>query len=197
MSTPERFDDEELRALLDDVDRPWPCDASLKPAAVLVPLVRRAGVDCVVYTLRRHDLTDHAGQVAFPGGRREGEESVLACALRETEEEIAVPPGEVVPLGRLRHRVSIAGYRVSPVVARVAETAVLRADPSEVADVFEVPLPVLLDRANWTFQGIQTARRNYPYVPYVAGAPHTIWGLTAVMTRDLLKRTHGFDPQPE
>jgi 8-oxo-dGTP pyrophosphatase MutT (NUDIX family) len=158
------------------------------PAAVLVPLVarpdRRAAFD-VVLTLRPKAMKQHAGQVAFPGGRMEpGDATPEACALREAEEEIGLPRAAVDVLGRLDPYLTITGYEVTPVVGLVAAPVPLRPDPNEVAEVFDVPLDFLLDPANHRrerreYNGLT---RAYYAVPY---GERYIWGATAGMILNL------------
>src|SRR5712671_2370469 len=88
----------------------WRLEPGLRDSAVLLPIVRRGDGDRLVFNRRRDDLPAHAGQVCFPGGARSGAESVVACALREAEEEMGVPADAVRLLGRLPDRVSIAGF---------------------------------------------------------------------------------------
>ena len=119
-----------------------------RPAAVLVGV--REGVDPrVVLTVRTAHLASHAGQVAFPGGGSDpGDRDAIDTAWRESREEIGLDPGHVSPLGFLDVFETISGYCVTPVVARIAEQAVLAPAPDEVAEVFEVPLSFFLEPAN-------------------------------------------------
>ena len=113
---------------------------------MLVPLVNRPSGLQVLLTQRTAHLTDHAGQISFPGGRaEETDASLAATALRETEEEVGLPASAVTVLGSLPHYETVTGYRVTPVVGWVEPPFALKPDPFEVADVFEVPLDFLLD----------------------------------------------------
>jgi 8-oxo-dGTP pyrophosphatase MutT (NUDIX family) len=162
------------------------------PAAVLVPLVERVDGFGVLLTLRPSAMKRHGGQVAFPGGRTEpGDTDPVATALREASEEIGLDPAAVDILGRLDPYLTITGYEVVPVVGAVAGPVTLVPDPVEVADVFEVPLSLLMDPANHqrverVFNGM---RRAYYAVPY---GERYIWGATAGMILnlyDILNRT--------
>src|SRR6056297_1110083 len=123
-------------------------DGPLRPAAVLVPLVDRADGLTVLLTERTAHLHAHAGQISFPGGAFEpGDADAVAAALRETEEEVGLAPEQVEVVGRLDTYVTRTGFEVTPVVGLVRPPVLLRPDPFEVADVFEVPLDFILDPA--------------------------------------------------
>lgn len=162
-------------------------DAPRRDAAVLVAL-RDACEPSVVLTLRRDDLAQHAGQVSFPGGGAElGDAGALATALRESQEEIALDPAAAEPLGYLDCMETISGYCVTPVVARIAPDARLAAQPAEVAQVFEVPLPYLLDPANlrqFDYRLRGERRKVYEYT----GITPRVWGATALMLVNLMQR---------
>ncbi|GGC03988.1 CoA pyrophosphatase [Pseudoduganella buxea] len=155
------------------------------PASVLVPLVQRLHGLSLLLTLRTAHLNDHAGQVAFPGGRAEHFDAhAIDTALRETEEEIGLHRRHIDVLGTLPLYYTGTGYSVTPVVALVAPPFELKADPFEVADIFEVPLAFLMDGANHQRRSVQTAagRRSFYTMPY---EDYFIWGATAGMLRNL------------
>jgi 8-oxo-dGTP pyrophosphatase MutT (NUDIX family) len=117
----------------------------LKAAAVLVPIVDRSQGPQVLLTRRTDHLHDHAGQISFPGGRIDpGDETPEAAALRETEEEIGLPPTKVRLVGRLDTYIVRTGFEVHPVVGLVRPPFDLALDSFEVAEVFEVPLAFFL-----------------------------------------------------
>jgi 8-oxo-dGTP pyrophosphatase MutT (NUDIX family) len=152
-----------------------------KPAAVLVPLVNRPQGLQVLFTQRSADLPDHPGQISFPGGRVEPDDaSVAAAALRESAEEVGLPPAQVSVLGFLSDYETVTGYRVTPVVGWVEPPFALTPDPVEVADVFEVPLAFLMDPANQQrqFRMLGALRRDFWAIPY---GDRYIWGATAAM----------------
>jgi len=162
--------------------------ANLTPAAVLFPIVRRAAGHTVLLTQRTAHLRDHAGQVSFPGGRVEAaDDSPLATALRETEEEIGLSRRHVEVLGYLPEYRTGTGFCVVPVVAAVTPPFDLAPDPFEVAEIFEVPLAFLLDQANHQRHSVHLrgALRHFYAMPY---AGHFIWGATAGMIRSLSER---------
>ena len=159
-----------------------------KPAAVLIGIVMR-DQPCVIFTKRQDHLAKHPGQIAFPGGRVDEGETILQAALREAEEEIALLPGLVSPLGYSDGFLTITHYRVTPVVALVAPECDLHPHAGEVAEIFEVPLAFLMDEANCqtqarVFQGL--ARKFYVY----QFGDRYIWGATAGMIRNLHDRLY-------
>ena len=109
-----RVDDATVRCVLELPLGDWRSEEGLRDSAVLVILIERDGVDHVVFNRRRDDLPHHPGEVSFPGGTREGDEDAVACAVRETYEEIGIRATDLDVLGRLPERVSIAGFRVVP-----------------------------------------------------------------------------------
>jgi 8-oxo-dGTP pyrophosphatase MutT (NUDIX family) len=158
------------------------------PAAVLVPLVNRAGGLTVLFTERSRDLSDHPGQISFPGGRLDpGDRDARNAALREAEEEVGLPRERVTLLGRLAEYETVTGYRVTPVVGWVEPPFEVKPDPVEVADVFEVPLVFLLEPAHQQrhFRMLGERRRDYYAIPY---GERYIWGATAAMLM-ILDRT--------
>lgn len=156
-------------------------------AAVLVGF--REGVQPrLVLTVRTDHLQSHAGQVAFPGGRSEPDDGdALTTALRESEEEIGLDRALVTPLGFLDGFETISGFRITPVVARIAAHAQLYPAPDEVAEVFEVPLSFLLEPANLRRYTMEFRGHQRPMVEFVHGG-HRIWGATAAMLFNLLHR---------
>ena len=158
------------------------------PAAVLVPIVRRGDGRSVLFTRRTDDMRTHAGQVSFPGGRIEdGDDGPVAAALRETEEETGIARALIRPIGFLDCFETISGFGVTPVVAEVDGGYRLMPDPREVAEVFEVPLAFLLDRANLLRSEIDWRGRRREIFEYGYDG-RRIWGATAAMLVNLLRR---------
>jgi 8-oxo-dGTP pyrophosphatase MutT (NUDIX family) len=162
-------------------------DAPRRPAAVLIG-IRDDREQNVLLTVRTDTLQQHAGQVAFPGGRVEPDDAgVVAAALRESREEIGLDAAMVTPLGFLESFETISGYSVTPVVARVAANAELRPDPGEVAEVFEVPFAFFLEPANLRRYTMEFRGHRRDMVEFLH-AGYRIWGVTAAILLNLLKR---------
>ena len=174
-------------------------DASLKlrEAAVLVPLVQREAGLTVLLTQRNASLSQHAGQVSFPGGGREDfDRDMVDTALRETMEEVGISADHIEVIGRLPDYITGTGFHVSPIVGLLVPDFTLQPDPSEVAEVFEVPLAFLMDPANHEVRELRwedRVRRFYA-MPYRRSGRsgqasdsghHFIWGATAGMLRNL------------
>jgi 8-oxo-dGTP pyrophosphatase MutT (NUDIX family) len=159
----------------------------IRPAAVLIPVVEHAQ-PTVLLTLRSAHLADHAGQIAFPGGKIDATDaSPLDTALREAWEEIGLDRSFVEPVGYLDLYGTSFGFRILPTLARVKPGFELRINHSEVADAFEVPLAFLMDPANHQlhskeFRGME---RSFYAMPY---AERYIWGATAGILRILYER---------
>lgn len=158
---------------------------TLRPAAVLVPLVDRPEGMSVLLTQRAATLADHAGQVSFPGGRIDPTDvDATSAALREAEEEVGLPRASVEIIGRLDTYVIRTGYEVTPVVGVFAPPERYVPDPKEVAQVFEVPLGFILDPGNVELRQreFNGAMRQFYVWPY---QDHYIWGATAAMLVNL------------
>ena len=161
--------------------------ANAKPAAVLYPIVARPEGLSILLTERATHLSNHAGQVAFPGGRIEPGEAAHEAALREAQEEIGLDPELVAPIGFLPTYFSGTGYRVQPLVGLVDPSATFLPDPGEVARVFEVPLADALDLKRYRISTIfwQGNERNFYVLDHDAAY---IWGLTAGILRSFAER---------
>jgi 8-oxo-dGTP pyrophosphatase MutT (NUDIX family) len=161
--------------------------SATKPASVLVPIIDRS-TPTVLLTQRTADLTNHAGQVALPGGRIDpADESPVAAAMREAKEEVGLAPVLVEPIGYLDLYLTFSGFRILPTVARVKPEFTLTLNPGEVTEAFEVPLAFLMNPANHQrktrdWKGIS---RDYYAMPF---GDHYIWGVTAGILRNLYER---------
>jgi 8-oxo-dGTP pyrophosphatase MutT (NUDIX family) len=156
------------------------------PAAVLVSITARPDPG-VILTVRRDDMRTHAGQVAFPGGRVETGETVVAAALREANEELMLDPRAAAVVGAIEPYRTITGFVVTPVVAVVPPDLVLSAQESEVADWFEAPLSFVLDGTNHHRKSALFAGQERHYYEIVWNG-RRIWGATAAMIVNLARR---------
>ncbi len=180
--------------------------------AVLVPLVERPEGLSLLYEVRAASLRRQPGEVCFPGGRIEGAESPVECALRETWEELGIPAEDIRVLGQLdfiAHRANFIMYPVLGVVdARAARR--LTVNPAEVGETFFVPLSYLREHPplEYNYTLTPTAPEPFPYeligiprdyrwqpgieyVPVYPWREHTIWGLTGRITRHLVSLLEG------
>ena len=151
----------------------------LKPASVLVPVMRRPGGLQVLLTVRSETLRSHKGQISFPGGRREDSDATAAAAaVREAEEETGIPPSAVEVIGYLDDYPTVTRYRVTPVVGLVEDLAEVRPCAREVAEIFEVPLPFVLDPKSFERKILSRDGFNVPFFELNYGG-YRIWGATA------------------
>lgn len=185
--------------------------------AVLVPLVEREDGWYLLYEVRARSMRRQPGEVCFPGGRMEGAESPEACALRETEEELSIPPSAVRILGRLDFIAHRANFIMYPILALVDALAVDRMtlNPGEVDETFLVPVRHLLETEplEYSYQLIPQPVEGFPYeligiprdyrwqpggenVPVYPWEGHAIWGLTGRITRHLVALLREMGPEP-
>jgi len=173
----------------------WKTQPGLRDSAVLAILLEKDGADWMIFNRRRDDLPYHPGQICLPGGAREAGEDAVTCAVRETCEEMGLDPADLRVLGRMPDRISIAGFLVSPFVARLAEPREYRVAKDEVAEVFEVPCAMLLDDARWGYTETTHKRARFRRVPYFEyDEEHRIWGLTGIILRDFVTQVMGHAP---
>jgi 8-oxo-dGTP pyrophosphatase MutT (NUDIX family) len=163
-------------------------EPSLRPAAVLMPIVERSEPS-VLFTRRTEHLPSHAGQICFPGGRYHADDKTLIrTALREMEEEIGLPPEAVEVAGFLDSYETLnTGFAILPVVGFLGVNFMLSINPQEVAEVFEAPLAYILDPMNHARRSVERegVMREFYAIDYGA---HTIWGATAAMIVNLSER---------
>lgn len=165
-----------------------PADLVLRDAAVLMPVVARAGEATMLLTKRTPHLNAHAGQIAFPGGKVEkSDRDPAAAAVREAEEEIGLDPGKVTTVGYLPPYVTGTGFRIVPVLGRVDPNHRLTINPNEVEDAFEVPLSFLMTPENHRrgSRVLLGAPRHFYEMPF---GERYIWGITAGIIRALYER---------
>lgn len=170
----------------------------LRESAVLVPILWHADAPPeVLYIVRRADAPTHSGQIAFPGGKREVEDPTLShTALRESFEEVGLPPEQVIVCGMLDDVPTPAGFNITPVVGIVQAApgqSGLRFAPNqnEVADLFRVPVsqfPSIYQLAGHTkWQGVRYALHEFHYPDPALPTARRIWGATARVTYQLLQ----------
>ncbi len=160
----------------------------LRAAGVLVPLFRRDGAWRLLLCRRSDQLDEHRGEVAFPGGRLEAEDTDLrGCALREAQEEVGVRPEDVTVLGALDQVNTRTGYAVSPTVGTLPDDYTFTANEGEVAELLEVPMEWLLEEGAIRHEavvqpdGSLARRRTYAF------GHHLVFGATARIVADLLE----------
>lgn len=160
-----------------------------RSAAVLVAIVERGGRPALLFTVRRKELEDHGGQICFPGGRCDpGDGGRRQTALREAREELGIPRRSIDVLGLLDDVPTPSGFIITPVVARLMDSVVYRPDPREVESYFDVKLEVLSGPARFNQRGWHSIEgRRYPLPEYRA-AGRIIWGATARIVENLLRR---------
>jgi len=184
-----RFDEralERLQAMLArrpaiEIDAP-----EHRRACVLIPLIRDLrGEWSILFSRRSDQLQAHSGQIAFPGGAVEAEETLEAAAIREAQEEVGIPPHHVKLIGRLDDVITNSGFLVAPFAGVITEPVEYVLQESEVAEVFEVPVDALLTPSLPEVRYVAFRNRKYPayYYPY---QQHEIWGLTGKMLKAFL-----------
>lgn len=160
------------------------------PAAVLVGLIDRTR-PTVLLTERTGHLSNHAGQIAFPGGRVDaGDADVIAAALREAEEEIGLAREHVTVVDIVEPYRAGTNFLVTPVVAAISPDMTVKPHPGEVADIFEVPADVILDPANFRLHQVYWKGREREYYELIWN-DRRIWGATAAMLVNLGHRIVG------
>ncbi|XP_077423690.1 peroxisomal coenzyme A diphosphatase NUDT7 [Vanacampus margaritifer] len=171
MSAFEPFDARKQEDTLEVAERPQ--------ASVLVPLFVRNGKIHALMTQRSEQLRTSAGEVCFPGGKRDpNDKDEVHTALREAHEEIGLPPSDVHVICTLQPIISKNGLLVTPVVGFIPESFLARPNPAEVRAVFTVPLDLFVDptaKATWA------SSLSFDFVEPDSGARYRIWGLTAIV----------------
>jgi 8-oxo-dGTP pyrophosphatase MutT (NUDIX family) len=161
---------------------------SLRPAAVLAPVLRRKDGLTMLFTVRSSEMRSHRGQISFPGGRREDSDaSAASAALREAHEEVGLMPADVEVLGYLDDYPTITRYMVTPVVGIISGSPQLTPHAREVAEVFEVPLDIVLDPARYERKAFSRGGVNVPFFE-LNHQGYRIWGATAGMLWNLVQK---------
>ncbi|MHB8876227.1 MAG: CoA pyrophosphatase [Myxococcaceae bacterium] len=161
---------------------------SLREAAVLAPLFVRDGEIHALFTRRPMTLRTHAGQISFPGGGRDAADPTpLHTALRETHEELGIPPERVEVLGMLDELPTITEFRIVPFVGVIPGDFVYRPNPEEIEEIIEVPLAHLLNPTIHRIEKWQVHGEEHDVYFYDYGHHH-IWGVTARILKGFLQR---------
>lgn len=162
----------------------------LKDAAVLIPVIDDPDGAKVLLTKRTATLRKHSGQIAFPGGGIDPEDGgAEVAALREAEEEVGLDRSYVETVGRLPDYFAGTGFRITPILSVVRRGFTIVPNPTEVDQVFEVPLSFLMNPDNHQQDSMmwRGAARHFYVMPY--GERH-IWGITAGILRTLYERLY-------
>jgi 8-oxo-dGTP pyrophosphatase MutT (NUDIX family) len=163
----------------------WAAQSGARHAAVLMPLIQRPDGLRVLFTRRSEHLSHHAGQVSFPGGSIEPTDTdAVAAALRETGEEIGVDRRFVHVFGVQPTLLTSTGFLMTPVVGELLTGFHVHAQDTEVAEIFEVPLAVLMDPARHELRRRETQSGHRRYFYAISWESHFIWGATAVLLRN-------------
>ena len=168
-----------------------------REAAVLVPVVRRADGEYLLFTKRAEDLGEHPGQMSVPGGGREPEDGTLeATARREAFEEVGLDPDDTEIVGRLDDIPTVSNYSVRPFVARIPDRE-YTPDEREVAEIAVLPIAGLVDPGNY-----ESELRDHPYygdirIHYFRVGGYTVWGATGRMLVQFLELATGWRMPPE
>lgn len=176
---------------------PVPSAAGEREAAVLVPVVERNGEPHLLFIKRADHLGEHAGQMSFPGGGREpSDETLLATALREADEEVGMNADGVEVIGRLDDIGTVSSYSVRPFVARVPDQTWIP-DEREVAEVVLLPLSELTALSNY-----ESERRDHPHygdirLHFFRVDGYTVWGATGRMLVQFLELATDWRMPPE
>ena len=175
-----------------------PAEEGVRDAAVLAPVLTRDGEGHVLFTKRTEHLTDHPGQMSFPGGGREPEDDdLLATALREASEEVGLDPAEAEVVGHLEDIRTVTDYRVRPFVGRVPDWEYRPRDEDEVAEVAVLPVAGLVDPDNY-----ESERRDHPHygdvrLHFFRVDGYTVWGATGRILVQFLELTTDWSPPEE
>ncbi|MBZ2168213.1 NUDIX hydrolase [Marinobacter sp. F4216] len=159
-------------------------------AGILVPITDDHQNPEMVFTLRSSNLNTHSGQVAYPGGKRDQEDpSLVATALRETHEEIGLPPDRVDVIAPLSQVMSRYGILVTPYVGVIPGDYPLAPNPEEIDSVFRVPLSFFMDDIRERTDTLSFMNHTF-YVPCYRWERYQIWGMSAVVLVDFLNAVY-------
>ena len=172
-------------------------ERTLRPAAVLIPVIAGPEGAAVLMTRRSDSLTSHTGQIAFPGGRLDPGETAIEAALREAFEEVALDPALVEVLGVGDAYETGTGFLVTPVVGWLTARPQTTPSPDEVAEVFEVPWDFLMDPSNHSRDSYDREGQPRRWYWSMTHGQRYIWGVTAGIVRALRMRLYGEEALPQ
>ena len=158
-------------------------EKELKPATVLIPIIFENDEPSVILIRRAIHLRDHAGQIAFPGGKVDDSDgSYKRAVMRECFEEIDLKSADTTILGMLAQHDTLTGYSIRPFVGLIKNYCNLKPELSEVSEIFKIPLKFLLNKKNMQIQThkFNGFERSYYAIPY---GPYYIWGATACIIK--------------
>ncbi len=183
-----------LRTVLSSYEPELIDDGSLTPSAVLMILFGRDEDIHFLLTKRARSLTNHSGEISFPGGVRAAtDRSLMETALRETREEVGIDRDALELVGRLDDYATVTGFRIAPFVATLDGAVRYCANPHEVAAVLEVPLDIFLTSDHLTVErGILNGEERTIYFYHYGD--HIIWGATAFILHRFVFLLTGYDP---
>jgi 8-oxo-dGTP pyrophosphatase MutT (NUDIX family) len=178
----------ELKEVLSQRQKRRITDANLTNSAVLVPIYYKEGQYYILFTKRTEQLKKHKGQVSFPGGAQgEGDRTLLDTALRECAEEIGLAPERVKVLGELDDTLTeTSNYVISPFVALIPYPYSFRLDGSEVEEIIEAPISVLLDKDRIHQKSAVLGGKAIDFYVYKYEG-RVIWGATAKILKQFLE----------
>ncbi|HJN94641.1 MAG TPA: CoA pyrophosphatase [Gammaproteobacteria bacterium] len=162
---------------------------TLRRAAVLLPITRHQAdyESRLVLTVRSENLNSHAGQISLPGGTQEQQDQdEVATALRETEEEIGLQAHHVEVIGRLGDLPLPSGFHVTPIVGVIESNLSFTPSPVEVADIFQVPLKLVLDMTAYS-HSTMTFNNKPRKILELHYEDYRIWGATAAILYHLAR----------
>jgi len=166
------------------------------PAAVTIPLFEKNGETYMLLTLRADTVEHHKGQVSFPGGAWEPQDtSMEETALRETDEEVGIPAAMTQVLGQLDDFPTISDFIVTPFVTTIPYPFPTDVNPEEVSRLLEVPLSLFLDDNKFEAKKREYQGKTY-HVYYYYFEDAVIWGITGFIINRFIEMVFGYNPAP-